>query len=224
MQYLITLAIMFLLVSCGAQTTNPLQPTDSTNSTPSAQKSDPAADAVAQRGLSMVEHIGSDYHNYGFRSQAELNQVVLGTPYQVLILEPQAVARYQAAQRISDSGTLKQWWEYPVLANGESRGMLTVVQQNNVWQTVGFGALTTGQRIGAFQALLAHNHDAPAIKLLEIPQIGAVFALIERDGHESLVYIISAGGTFLDLDQASLAEYTPEFIMPRIKRELDGMR
>jgi hypothetical protein len=77
------------------------------------------------------------------------------------------------------------------------------------------------------QASLVNTKTAadalPSVKLLKIYPIFGTFALIEREGEESLVHLASYPGLFESLDKTGLENYSPKELMPQILASLDTM-
>ena len=173
--------------------------------------------------LRKVSRLGCE--KYGFRDENELESAVLGFPYEVYTLSPQAVQSYRAEQRVADLIVQEQRWEFPVLVNGEARGLLTVAQQEGQWRAVGFGELTLSQKMIDLQASFANaevNGVSPgySVKLLNVYPIQGTFALIESGKQETLVYLTSYPGLFETLNKVSLARHSPEELLPQIREAL----
>ncbi|MCD4737910.1 MAG: hypothetical protein K8R89_01445 [Anaerolineae bacterium] len=172
--------------------------------------------------LRKVSRLGCE--KYGFRDENELESAVLGFPYEVYTLSPQAVQSYRADQCMADLIVQEQRWEFPVLVNGEARGLLTVAQQEGQWRVVGFGELTLSRKVVDLQAGFANaevNGVSPySVKLLNVYPIQGTFALIESEKQETLVYLTSYPGLFETLDQAPLERHSPEELLPQIREAL----
>jgi hypothetical protein len=166
----------------------------------------------------ILKHIGNDYQNYGFNDQHEVDTATLTSPYEILALLPEAVHQYHSGQRIANIARQEQWWEFPVVVNGEPRGLLSVVQMNGQWQGVSFGALPLSRQVVRLQK--QPNMSRVAIKFVRVPQIHATFALIEQGNQERLIHLASHPRLLQGIDKENLTAYSPEEIMPQIDQAL----
>ncbi|HEX6293208.1 MAG TPA: hypothetical protein VFZ66_28760 [Herpetosiphonaceae bacterium] len=166
----------------------------------------------------MLDRIRSDYQGYGFRDEQELNIATLGRPYQVYGLSPNAVQAYRPDQPVSAILFEEQWWEFPVLIDGEARGLLTLAQMNGQWKAVEFGSLPLSVRITQLQQKLAHTDVR--VKLVKVPHIYGTFALLEQGQNEQLVHLGSYPGVFKTIDREELTAYAASKLMPEIREAI----
>jgi hypothetical protein len=160
-----------------------------------------------------------DVKHYGFKNEQELQAATLGSPYQVSLLSPEAVQAYQPNQRVAAIIDNQAWKVFPVLVNGEARGLLTVAQLDGRWQAVEFSSLEQSRQLVRLQARLAKKNAT--VKLVKFAE--STFALVEQDGGESLIYISGSNfaGEFDKLDKENLTAYTAQDFMPEVKKAFD---
>jgi hypothetical protein len=166
------------------------------------------------RWLNMVRN--DDVKAYGFTSEDELTIATLGTPHQVFTLAPEAVQSYQPGQSVASLITEEPWWEFPVLVNGQARGLLSVAQVDGQWQGVGFGAFLDSQKVIRLQQRLAKQNAS--VKLVKFTPTEGTFALVEQDKRETLVHMSSLPGLFMEIDRNNLTPYSPQDFMPKVKK------
>lgn len=179
---------------------------------------------VARQGLhSWLDdlRVNSEFKNYGFTDENELDEVILGDPYPVFQIIPSALKNYQKSQRVSNLISNEQWWEFPLLVNGEARGLLTVVQLDGEWKIIKYGQLSTSQKLLNVQKQFVNRETT--ITLLKLFTISGTFALLNQSDQESLVYIESYPGLFHTIDQSSLTQYEPELLIPQIRQAFNDV-
>ena len=177
-----------------------------------------AAERDLPNFLEVISHMG--YQNYGFKDESELEAVQLGEPVEVYILTAEALKTYKPGQRVAPLLVPARQWEMPLLADNESRIMLTVAFFKGKWQAVEAGGIQLAERWQTFTAGLAatpvtgEKEAGRRIRLVRVYEIGGYFALTESDGEETLTPLTAYGGALPGVE--NLKHYTPAKLIPQV--------
>jgi len=168
--------------------------------------------------LEVISHMG--YQNYGFKDASELEAVQLGEPVEVYVLTANALEAYKPGQRVAPLLVPVRQWEVPLLANNESRIMLTVAFFKGKWQAVEAGGTQLAERWQAFTTDLAatpvagEKEAGRRVRLVRVYEIGGNFAFIESEGEETLIPLTAYGGDLPGVE--SLKQYAPAELIPQV--------
>ncbi len=106
-----------------------------------------------------------DETSYGFQYREEFLRAGLGTPIEIFALEDDSFTQTGKTTRLAPIGE----WRIPVIADHEIRALVTVVNQNNEWRIVDFGAAGLASKFNHFEHQLTAEQFA-RIKMVRIYQ------------------------------------------------------
>ena len=177
-----------------------------------------AAERDLPNFLEVISHMG--YQNYGFKDESELEAVQFGEPVEVYVLTAEALEAYEPGQRVAPLLAPACQWEVPLLADNESRIMLTVAFFKGKWQAVEAGGIQLAERWQSFATDLAatpvtgEKEAGRRIRLVRVYEIGGYFAFTESDGEETLIPLIAHGGALPGVE--NLKRYAPAELIPQV--------
>lgn len=135
-------------------------------------------------------------------------------------LTAEALEAYKPGQRVAPLLVPACQWEVPLLANNESRIMLTVAFFKGKWQAVEAGGIQLAERWQSFTADLAatpvagEKEAGRRIRLVRVYEIGGNFAFIESEEEETLIPLIAYGGALPGVE--NLKRYAPAELIPQV--------
>lgn len=178
---------------------------------------------MARQGLPQwLDTLYSDeeWKLYGFESIAELDRATLGEPFEVWELTPDALTQHQPG-RPAVLTDLRQY-QFPILVDGQARGVLEVAYFQDKWQIVGLGNRGAGEPLVALRERL--KGQEANIRLVRFFPANAEFALIERDKSATMVLLGGYAGLFPQLDRNHWTEYPLDLVMAQIREAHDEIQ
>ena len=108
----------------------------------SAQEISMEAMEAGKKGLeSFLKSIPiEDLKHFNFSDQDELDHAVLGNPFRVYTVEPEAILNYSSETPIEDIIHPTYMLFFPVNSKGEARTLLTVDLVGGEWRAIGIGS------------------------------------------------------------------------------------
>lgn len=96
---------------------------------------------AAQEGLHVfLSHIPTNAkEDFGFTGNDNLKHVVLGAPYNLYTIAPEALAQYKDRSPVTSILSNTKLWYFPVLLNNKARTILVVDQLDGEWRAVSLG-------------------------------------------------------------------------------------
>lgn len=115
------------------------------------QEAPPEVASAAEAGLQgFLQQIPQgDAADFGFSAGDTLQDAVLGAPFQLMAITPDAMAGYKGDTPVAAILTETGLWYFPVMLNGEPRTMLVVDRLDGVWQAVSLGNSNLARMLSA---------------------------------------------------------------------------
>lgn len=134
-----------------------------------------------------------NFANFGFKSLSEAKEARVGDPYEVMIIGLRDLKAYKpgtgARPLLMDAKTL---W-FPVMAEGETRTKLEIIEKDGKWIAGDFGGIRTVQKVASIEPQLPRLLKSKGIEvpdklmLVKIPVLQATFLYVESPRGEFLI-------------------------------------
>lgn len=139
-----------------------------------------AADDGLDRWLQAIPE--QDLEHYGFSGGSSFDGIMLGQPYCVHTLTPEALKSAENGIDISEVIVATNMWFVPLIQDGKARCMLTVDLMPEGWRAVSIGAYPVSRELVDLQRQFSDYDRA----FLRVFQATADFLVVERDGQVQL--------------------------------------
>ncbi|NOK59379.1 MAG: hypothetical protein GFH27_549283n161 [Chloroflexi bacterium AL-W] len=192
--------------------------------TPPATASEPPEVADQKDLPHLIERIQFTAQDFGFVDEEEVTEITLGRPYQLHYIHDQNMGHFTSDINADQLLTPAERWEFPVLLDGQAKGMDNLALEEGTLQFVGFsGNPLLAQSVVDFQAKHEDAGEINTVKLLRIPSLYITFTFTEYEGHANVTRLSDIQNFhFTDLDVSQT--YAFQDIMSQIAQELDGIR
>ncbi|MBU1700719.1 MAG: hypothetical protein KJ927_13130 [Candidatus Eisenbacteria bacterium] len=169
-----------------------------------------AAIHAAQQGLQRFLDLipPGELGHFGFQDRGELSLAALGEPFMIYTLT--------ADEILADAEDLSRMagihptgvWQFPVVAAGSPRTLLTVDQMPDGWEAVDLGGLSPAPEMEVLVARWPAS-DGYQLRYLFIYQTGSQFVWVTGKGESQLVPLEATARSLGLLDEGSRFEYRP---------------
>lgn len=196
--------------------------------TPPATASEPP-EIAAQKDLPhLIERIQFDPQSYGFVNEQEVTEITLGHPYELYRLNYDQVDHYTPDMSAEQMLTPAQRWEFPVLLDGQGKGIATLATEDGRLRFVRFSANPQlAQNLVDFQAKNEQVEEEDLVKILRVPALNTTFAVTQPDGHTQVTLLSEVEPDvqrsyltdFDDSQTYNLKEIIPQIVQEITERE-----
>jgi hypothetical protein len=166
-----TLICLFLFVSIASQGAPRAAPPEVVN--------------AAREGLHpFLKRIPRDaMQDYGFAKDDPLDQCVLGRPFLVHTITPNAINKYQAGDTVGSIISRTNMWYFPVLLKGEVKAILVLDRIDNRWTAVSFGYAELAHKLSKLrkQWPKSKGYNPKLVAVFQAKEY--LFTIPEKDSH-----------------------------------------
>ncbi|NOK58191.1 MAG: hypothetical protein GFH25_541210n37 [Chloroflexi bacterium AL-N10] len=180
---------------------------------------------AAQNDLpNLIEQIQFTAQDFGFANEEEVTGITLGQPYELYDLDYQNAAQFTPDMQAEQLLAPTYRWEFPVLLNGEAKGMATLGPQDDSLRFVGFSADPwLAQSVVDFQAKHDQAGEEGTVKLFRVFPTYTNFALIQHNEQTNVTLLpeeeLGTERALLNNINASQT-YELKEVIPQIVQEL----
>ena len=163
----------------------------------SAETAPPEVLAAAEGGLlPFLEQLpSSEWKHFGFAPGDKISEALLGAPFKVYTITPDALAAYQAGDSVGSLLSPTGMWYFPVILTGDTRCVLTVAKMDGSWQAVGIGKTPLAAQLQRLKKQWPKSGGYEPI-LIEVFQVPAFFFTVPQAGEDNLSSFVFGGKGF----------------------------
>ncbi|MEM8535558.1 MAG: hypothetical protein AAGF95_32305 [Chloroflexota bacterium] len=172
----------------------------------------------------LIRHIQPLAQDYGFADEQEVTDITLGYPYQLYNINYDQAKNYTPNLSAEYMLIPEQRWGFPILLDGEAKGMADLATEDGELQFVRFSSnARVAQNLVDFQAKHDRAGERGPIKLLRISPLHTNFALTQYDGQSQVTLLTEAAPGRERLFLTSLDEsqtYELKEVVPQIAEDI----
>jgi hypothetical protein len=147
-----------------------------------------------------------ELEHFGFGNHEELSRADVGEPFRVYTMDPQEILGFAKGEPVEVGIHPTEVWQFPVVAEGTSRTLLTVARMPDGWEAVDLGGLSPAIEMEelADRWPASEGHE---LMYVRVYQTGSQFIAVEKDGDTHLVPVESTARSLGMLEESDLFEY-----------------
>jgi hypothetical protein len=158
----------------------------------------------------------------GFDSKSDFKKSLLGKPFKLYTIAPDAMMNYQEGSEFKKIVTEANYYIYPIISDGVNKALMWMYQKEGQWEVARIGSSKLARALRSTEGTIRQKNEENGIKesglpvLVRVYQLKLDFFFIKADDKEYIIPIFSL--PTLKIEGSKF--YTPAQLLPNWKEQL----